>query len=177
MDMGAQVAGEDRLRRLYAEHGSMLLGYCTRLCSGDRQRGEDVVQETLVRAWRHPLPAGVTADAERAWLMTVARNVAIDGFRARGSRPQEVGGDLFEVLDLESDENAIDRALEQWTVAEALASLSADHRAVLIETFFRGRSVAEAAITLGIPQGTVKSRAFYALRALRQNLELTGVLA
>jgi RNA polymerase sigma-70 factor (ECF subfamily) len=175
--MGTESAGEIRLRRLYAEHGSMLLAYSTRLCNGDRQRGEDIVQETLVRAWRHPLPAGATADAERAWLMTVARNVAIDGFRARSSRPQEVGGDALEMLDQQSDENAIDRAVEQWTVAEALTALSPDHRAVLIETFFRGRSVAEAAAVLGIPQGTVKSRAFHAVRALRRNLALKEVLA
>jgi RNA polymerase sigma-70 factor (ECF subfamily) len=175
--MGAESASDLRLRRLYAEHGSMLLAYTTRLCNGDRQRGEDVVQETLVRAWRHPLPAGATADAERAWLMTVARNVAIDGFRARSSRPTEVGGDALAMLDLQSEEDSIDRAVEQWTVAEALASLSPEHRAVLIETFFRGRSVAEAATVLGIPQGTVKSRAFHAVRALRQNLALRGVLA
>jgi RNA polymerase sigma-70 factor (ECF subfamily) len=175
--MGAPSAGEIRLRRLYAEHGSMLLGYSTRLCNGDRQRGEDIVQETLVRAWSHPLPAGATADAERAWLMTVARNVAIDNFRARSSRPKEVGGDALEMLDLQSDENAIDRAVEQWAVAQALSTLSPDHRAVLIETFFRGRSVAEAAVALGIPEGTVKSRAFHAVRALRQDLTLKGVLA
>jgi RNA polymerase sigma-70 factor (ECF subfamily) len=156
--MGTESAGEIRLRRLYSEHGSMLLAYSTRLCNGDRQRGEDVLQETLVRAWRHPLPAGATPDAERAWLMTVARNVAIDGFRTRNSRPQEVGGDALEMLDLQSDENAIDRA-------------------VLIETFFRGRSVAEAAAVLGNPQGTVKSRAFHAVRALRRNLALKEVLA
>lgn len=173
--MGAESAGEIRLRRLYAEHGSMLLGYCTRLCNGDRPRAEDVVQETLVRAWRHPLPAGATSDAERAWLMTVARNVAIDGFRARNSRPQEVGGDALAVLDLQVDEDAFDRVLEQWTVAEALAALSEDHRAVLVETFFRGRS--EAAVVLGIPQGTVKSRAYHALRVLRQNLVQSGALA
>ncbi len=175
--MGAESAGEVRLRRLYAEHGSVLLGYCTRLCNGDRQRGEDIVQETLVRAWRHPLPSGATSDAERAWLMTVARNVAIDGFRARSSRPQEVGGDALELLDLQSDENAIDRAVEQWTVAESLAALSPDHRAVLVETFFHGHSVAEAAVVLGIPEGTVKSRAFHAVRALRRTLATKGVLA
>lgn len=175
--MGSDSAGEIRLRRLYADHGAVLLGYCTRMCNGDRQRAEDVVQETLVRAWRHPLPPGITEDAERAWLMTVARNVAIDGFRARRSRPQEIGGDALDVLDLQGDESQIDRALEQWTVAEALSSLSEDHRAVIIETFFRGRSVAEAAIVLGVPEGTVKSRAFHAVRVLRRNLALRGVLA
>jgi RNA polymerase sigma-70 factor (ECF subfamily) len=57
--------------------------------------------------------------------------------------------------------------LDSWAVAEALASLHPDLREVLVETYYRGRSVAEAAATLGIPAGIVKSRAFYALKALR----------
>ena len=175
--MGAPSSGEDRLRRIYAEQGTTLLAYCTRLCNGDRQRGEDVVQETLVRAWRHPLPDGATRDAERAWLLTVARNVAIDGFRAGRSRPLEVGGDALEHLTLASGDEALDRVVERWTVAEALNSLSPEHRAVLVETYFRGRSVAETAAALGIPEGTVKSRAFHAIRQLRDQLSRQGVLA
>ena len=53
--------------------------------------------------------------------------------------------------------------------------LSADHRAVLLECYYRGHSVAEAAHRLGIPEGTVKSRTHYALRALRLTLEEMGV--
>ena len=62
-------------------------------------------------------------------------------------------------------------------VADALTSLSAEHRAVLIECYYRGRSVAEAARRLEIPEGTVKSRTHYALRALRLALEEMGVVA
>lgn len=58
----------------------------------------------------------------------------------------------------------LDRAVQQWQVADALASLSAQHRAVLLETYYRGGSIAEASATLGIPAGTVKSRSYYALR-------------
>jgi len=53
--------------------------------------------------------------------------------------------------------------------------LSADHRAVIVETYYRGRSVAEAADELGIPPGTVKSRSYYALRALRLALTERGI--
>jgi RNA polymerase sigma-70 factor (ECF subfamily) len=69
----------------------------------------------------------------------------------------------------------IGRALESWTFAEALADLSADHRAVLVETYYHGRSVAEAAAALGVPPGTVKSRSYYALRALKLALEERGL--
>ena len=60
-------------------------------------------------------------------------------------------------------------------MAEALASLRPDHRAVIVETYYRGCSVAEAATTLGIPPGTVKSRTYYALRSLKIVLEELGV--
>ena len=60
-------------------------------------------------------------------------------------------------------------------VADALSQLSEDHRQVLVECYYRGRSVADAAQRLGIPAGTVKSRTHYALRALRLALEEMGV--
>ncbi len=65
--------------------------------------------------------------------------------------------------------------LESWAVAEALASLRPDHREVLVETYYRGYSVAEAAATLGIPVETVKSRTFYALKALKLALQERGL--
>ena len=69
----------------------------------------------------------------------------------------------------------IDRALEGWVVADALASLSAEHREVLVETYYRGASVKETSTRLGVPAGTVKSRAYYALHELRLRLEEQGV--
>jgi RNA polymerase sigma-70 factor, ECF subfamily len=66
--------------------------------------------------------------------------------------------------------------LQSWVVADAVGTLSAEHRDVLLETYYRGRSVAEAARRLGIPEGTVKSRTHYALRALRLALEERGVV-
>lgn len=168
--MEAPDSSEARLRRIYADHGAMLLALTSRLCGGDRQRAEDVVQEALVRAWRHPEISEAGPDAERAWLITVARNITIDGFRASNARPTEVGGAALNAVEGREADNDIDRALEEWTMADALSKISPDHRAVLIETFYRGHSVAEAAAVLGIPQGTVKSRSFHALRALRRVL-------
>ncbi len=135
------------------------------------------MQETLLRAWRHPEASASGPQAERAWLMTVARNIAIDQHRARGVRPTEIGGAALDAVDLGTTDNEIDRAVEVWTVTEALGSLSHDHRAVLVETYVRGRSVAEAAKALGIPEGTVKSRTFHALRALRRILVEGGAFA
>ena len=167
--MGA-TADERLLRTLYDEHGGPLLGYVLRLTGGDRQQAEDVLQETLLRAWRHP--EALTGRPVRPWLFTVARNLVVDAHRARQARPAEAGEAPLALLPATDD---LDRALESWTVAEALADLSPQHRSVLIETYYHGRSVAEAAAVLGIPPGTVKSRSYYALRALKLALEERGL--
>jgi RNA polymerase sigma-70 factor (ECF subfamily) len=171
-DEDVSVAGDELLRTLYAEHAGPLLGYVLKLTDGDRQRAEDVVQETLLRAWRHPESLDPSRGSLRPWLWTVARNIVVDAARARRARPFEVAEDALAAV---SVDDQIDRALLSWEVAEALGTLSADHRAVLVETYYRGRTVAEAADALGIPTGTVKSRAFYALRALRLAFEERGI--
>jgi RNA polymerase sigma-70 factor (ECF subfamily) len=61
------------------------------------------------------------------------------------------------------------------TITDALRTLSHAHREILVETYFRGRTVPEAAEALGLPLGTAKSRVYYALRALRAALEQRGV--
>ena len=164
--------GERGLRALYDAHAVALLGYALRLCEGDRARAEDLVQETLVRAWRHLDVLDPSAAPVRPWLFTVAHRLAIDAYRARRARPPEVGeAALAFVPGLDEVEAALDRIV----VVDALGALSPEHRAVIVETYYRGRSVAEAARVLGIPPGTVKSRCYYALRALKLALAERGV--
>jgi RNA polymerase sigma-70 factor (ECF subfamily) len=162
------------LRLIYEQHAAPLLSYALRLTGGDRGRSEDIVQETLLRAWRHPEALDSERGPVRSWLFTVARNVAVDAHRARKARPQEVGDEALAVVPAVDE---IEQALDSWLIADAMSALSADHRAVIIETYYRGRSVAEAAAALGVPSGTVKSRTFYALRALRLALQERGVTA
>ncbi|WP_203861271.1 sigma-70 family RNA polymerase sigma factor [Plantactinospora mayteni] len=161
------------LRAMHDEHGDALLAHALRLTSGDRQRAEDLVQETLLRAWRHPEALDPQRGSVRAWLFTIARNLAIDAWRRRAARIGEVITDELPEPPQVVDE--ADRAVEAWTVAEALNRLSPSHREVLVECFYQGRSVTEAAARLGVPPGTVKSRTHYALRSLRLVLAEMGV--
>ena len=162
------------IRLLYEQHAAPLLAYALRLTAGDRGRAEDIVQETLLRAWRHPQALDPERGPVRSWLFTVARNVAVDAHRARRARPNEVGDAALAVVPAVDE---IEQALDSWLLSDALATLSPDHRMVLLETYYRGRSVAEAAAVLGVPAGTVKSRTFSALRALRLALQERGVTA
>jgi len=165
-------AGERELRALYDAHALALLGYALRLCDGDRAQAEDLVQETLVRAWRHLDRLDPSAAPVRPWLFTVAHHLAIDAYRARRARPPEVGdAALVSVPGLDRLESTLDRIV----VTDALQALSPEHRAVIVETYYRGRTVAEAAAVLGVPPGTVKSRCYYALRALKLALTERGV--
>ena len=159
------------MRQLHDEHAAALWGYCLRLTGHDHARAEDLAQETLFRAWRHPQVLEGGHGSVRAWLFTVARNLLIDQWRMQRTRPET---SVAEVPELERDDQT-DQLLLSWVVAEALTRLSPEHRAVLVECYYGGRSVAEAARNLGIPEGTVKSRAHYALRSLRLQLEEMGV--
>lgn len=167
------MSGEERLRALYEAHAPVLLSYALRLTDGDRTRAEDIVQETLVRAWRNLDRIDPDGDRPvRPWLFTVAQHLAVDAHRARRARPTEVGDAALGVL---PGLDQIEATLDRIVVTEALHALSREHRAVIVETYYRGRSVAEAARVLGIPPGTVKSRCYYALRALRLALAERGV--
>ncbi len=141
-----------------------MLAYATRLLS-DRAAAEDVVQEALVRAWRSPDSLVNGRGSVRGWLLTVVRNLVIDRARAKEARPREVaesasGGPV------EADH--ADQVVDSMVVLAALDGLSAEHREVLEQMYLHGCSVAEAAERLGIPPGTVKSRSYYGLRALRE---------
>jgi RNA polymerase sigma-70 factor (ECF subfamily) len=144
--------------------------YVRRLAGGDRQLAEDIVQETLLRAWQH---AG-DLDVERArpWLFTVARRLIIDADRGRRARPQQTPVAFVEES---STRDELDAALDACLLLDALGALAPAHREVIVESFYRGRSTREIAARLNVPDGTVRSRMFYALRALRLALLERGV--
>ena len=154
----------------YAEHAAALLAFVQRLLNGDRSSAEDIVQETLLRAWRH---AGeLEVGNVRPWLFTTARRLVIDARRARNARPAE---DPTGELDSSPVGDGVDTALNAAIVLDALRTLTPAHRAILIDYFYRGRTAAEIAAERGLPPGTARSRVYYALRAMRLALQERGV--
>jgi RNA polymerase sigma-70 factor (ECF subfamily) len=160
------------LRALHDEHAGALWAYVVRL-TGDRGRAEDVVQETLLRAWRNPRVLDQSQGSPRAWLFTVARRIVIDEWRSRQSRPEIATADPPDM----GVADASDQVVASEVMTTALRTLSPLHREVLLECYYRGSSVEEASRRLGVAPGTIKSRSHYALRALRSALQEMGVEA
>ena len=171
----SQAASDDLIvTELYREYRNPLMSFVLRLTGGDRQQAEDVVQETMVRAWRQASRLDLGGDSLMPWLATVARRIVIDERRRRLARPAETGDLMVERASVADETEDL---LRRVAVAEALQALSPAHREVLNETILRDRTVNQAAEILGIPVGTVKSRVYYALRALRLVLDERGVSA
>jgi len=160
----------DLLRALHDEHARALNAYVVTLTNGDRGRAQDVVQETLLRAWRNPQVLDQSRGSARSWLYTVARRIVIDEWRSTRSRPEVVTDTPPE----RAVADATDLAVDRHVLVAALRTLTPEHRDVVLECYYRGSSVAQAAAALGIAEGTVKSRAHYALRALRVALDEMG---
>jgi RNA polymerase sigma-70 factor (ECF subfamily) len=170
MGSSSRIEDEQLLRALYASHARPLMAYVQRLLGGDRQRAEDIMQETLLRAWEH---AGeLNVGQARPWLFTVARRLVIDQGRHRPSQPLDTS---LAMVDDVSTSDELDAALDAFLVADALGALTPAHREVLVESFYAGRTTREIAQRLNIPNGTVRSRLFYALQALRLALLERGV--
>lgn len=170
-----QTLDQETLATLYRLHAPYLLRALLRLANGDRGKAEDILQETFVRAWQHPEALSRGAEQARPWLFTVARRIAIDHFRMQAARVREVADETPE--EYATGQDPYEEVLAAHEIRLALAELPPHQREVLEQLHLRGRSVADAATALGIPAGTVKSRHFYAIRALRPVLVRRGLVA
>jgi RNA polymerase sigma-70 factor (ECF subfamily) len=161
--------GADALvRQLYSEHVGAILAHTT-ILTRDRAVAEDVTQETLVRAWQHSEVLVNGKGSVRGWLLTTATNIVIDQSRRRKARPQEVAAD-GSPHEAPAPGDHAKSVVDGVTVRDALVRLRPEHREVLVEVYLRGSSMAEAADTLHLPIGTVKSRSTSARRAMRELL-------
>jgi RNA polymerase sigma-70 factor, ECF subfamily len=161
---GGDRDSEALIRTLYHAHGRAVLAYISQM-TGDRYEAQDVLQETMLRAWRHQQDLVAGQGSVRGWLLTVAKHVALDRARSRLRRPQEVAEAASHAA---AEPDRANQVIDSIVVYEAMQKLSEEQREVLILLRFQGRSVREAAEMLGVPEGTVKSRAYHALQALRK---------
>jgi RNA polymerase sigma-70 factor (ECF subfamily) len=165
--------GRDQvIEALIEKHGAAMLAYATRL-TRDPQRAEDAVQEALVRAWRNPHVLTNGKGSVRGWLLTVIRNIVIDHARGQAARPVEVADTALN-FDVATPDHAGAHA-DRMEVMQLLDHLTPKHRDVLIHLYYNNLTAAETAAVLGIPLGTVKSRAFNALRQLRTEIVSAGL--
>jgi RNA polymerase sigma-70 factor (ECF subfamily) len=159
-------SGEE-LRELYRRYAGELFGFaCNAL--GDRELAEEIVQDVFARLWRHAGEYDRGKASVRTWLYAIARNRIVDARRRAAARPGLAP-------DTEEQADELDHELEQavlrWQVAAALARLSPEHREVIRLSHWGGLSLREIAERKGIPLGTAKSRAYYALQSLRLILD------
>ncbi|QYJ04029.1 sigma-70 family RNA polymerase sigma factor [Nocardioides panacisoli] len=172
----AGLGDEDQVHEAYLRYGAEVYRFVLRGL-GDPGAAQDVTQETFLKAWRHAHRYDPQLATLRVWLFGIARNTMIDHARAAGVRPwqqhlvdpttaQAIGG---------AAADSTDRLLEAWLVEEALRRIADHHREAIVQTHLRERPYAEVAAELGIPVGTLRSRVFYGLRALREAMDEMGV--
>jgi len=166
---GDALADEAGLRAAFLAHGSELLGLARRSLA-NQSLAEDVVQETFTRAWRSRRRVDPSLGTLRTWLFAIERRVLIDTVTRQTKHRTEPLDDADGV----PVEDRVDAALLGWQVATVLDRLDPDHRHVITELYFNGRTSREVSTLFGIPEGTVRSRAFYALRTMRGHLEALG---
>ena len=135
--MGAE---DELLVAVHDAHSEVLYRYVVRR-TGDAEEARDVVQETLLRAWRHPEVLQRPDEGVRAWLFTTARNLVIDDMRS-ARRKREYAAESPPEATRADETQAV---LDSWVVADALLALSAEHRAVVVGAYYGSRSVAELA--------------------------------
>ncbi|MGH3932219.1 MAG: sigma-70 family RNA polymerase sigma factor [Pseudonocardiaceae bacterium] len=168
------LSDEQGVRSAYAAYAGELYRFALRQLR-DQGSAQDVVQEVFLRAWRTSDSYDAQLGSLRTWLFAIARNLVIDQVRRRAARPATpVAGERLVALG-GADTGFDEAAMTSWVVEDALRRISPEHRTVLVETYLRGRPYVEVAAETGVPVGTLRTRAFYGLKALRLVLDEMGV--
>lgn len=165
-----ETASDDhcRMREIYDTCAEALRRFLMRLTAGEHDFAEDLLQETLLRAWRNVDALPSVPELCRPWLFTVARHAFIDATRKRKVRAERCA--VAEAPVRTDVPDHAQRVVDTQTVRSALARLNEVQREVLIELYYRDVLPRELATRLGVPEGTVRSRRFYALRSLAEIL-------
>jgi RNA polymerase sigma-70 factor, ECF subfamily len=167
----AQIAAGDSgtpMSELYRRYAERLYRYGLQVL-GDAGLAEEMVQESFVRLWRNAGQFDPARGSVAAYLIVIGRSVAADVRKRPSSRPLEQLDETFLPPQLDS----VDEILSGLMVREAVDGLSPAHRQVLMLSE-AGLTQSQIAARLELPLGTVKTRTFHALRALRTALAQKG---
>ncbi|MGJ9371907.1 RNA polymerase sigma factor [Nesterenkonia sp. CF4.4] len=159
------------IREAFAEHGEALFRFALNALS-DRHEAEDCVQETFIRAWRNRDRYSSSRGSTRTWLFAIARNLVIDSLRARARRPAPTEQEKVEWASEPVTEDL--RIVERLALYESLATLSEEHRQVIVSVQLYGLGYQELSEQTGVPVATLRTRMYYGLRALRVALADDG---
>lgn len=157
----------DAFTEVMRAHEDRVFSVCLRIM-GDREKALDATQETFLTAFRkaHQFEGKSTFGT---WVYRIAVNTCYDQLRKQKRRPSEPMPDYFDPADASAQE-AVEAAGIRPELQEALSSLSPEFRSAIVLSDIEGMSLPEAAETLGVPVGTMKSRVFRGRRLLAQHL-------
>lgn len=175
--VGPALGSEAGLRAAYAAHGAELYRFALRQL-GDEGAAQEVVQEVFLRAWRNAATYDPSIAGLRGWLFAIARNAVVDEARRAAVRPwrRSLTGDPADSGGSTVAVPGVDQAVvDAWVVEEALRRIRPEHRDAIVQTHLLGRSYAEVSGEMGVPVGTLRSRVFYGLKALRLAMDEMGV--
>jgi RNA polymerase sigma-70 factor (ECF subfamily) len=171
----ARIAAGDKLamRALFARHHVRVFRFVARLVR-DPQRAEDVISEVFLEVWRNAA-AFQARSAVSTWLLSIARFRALSALRRRGEAQLDEAA-AAAIADPADDPEVTVRKKERSEILrDCLARLSPDHREIVDLVYYQGMAIGEAAVVVGIPESTVKTRMFHARRQLSVLLATAGI--
>ncbi len=170
------------LEVLYTRYGRVVLAFATRML-GDRQSGEELVQEVFIKAWRQARSYSSDRGSYVTWLLSITHNLSIDEIRKRNRRPQKAASadPVLLMANVRDDAISVELSAEltelRSQMIEAMATLPPQQREAVELAFYKGLTQREVAETLNEPLGTIKTRIRLGMKKLRdylENHEVTG---
>lgn len=159
--------GQDLFRSVYEKHAPLVRAVLYNICGGEHL--DDLVQETFIKIWKG-LPGFKENSGIKTWIYRIATNTALDWCRKNATAKAE-----YQLTDLPGGEGGEANAMYRDIVKKGLRRLSPEQRAVVTLCVFEELTTKDAANTLGLPEGTVKSRLHYARAEMGKFFQENGV--